>query len=53
MDCLTGGGPESRAAKAVREYRKRPSEASEAEALAMLNALGVNKQTEIRAVARL
>ena len=52
MPCLTGGGPETRAAKAVREYRKRPSEAGAAEALTALNQLDQNKQAEIRAVAR-
>ena len=53
IPCLTGGGPETRAAKAVRNYRKRPSDEGAAEALAALNKLDQNKQTELRAVARL
>ena len=53
LPCLTGGGPESRALKSLREYRKRPSEAVATEALAALNQLDQNKRQEIRAVARL
>ena len=53
MDCLTGGGLETRAAKAVRAYRNDPTEEREAEAIAMLNALDENKQAEIRQAARL
>ena len=53
MPCLTGGGPETRAAKAVRSYRKNPTEAGEAEAIAALNLLDENKQTELRQAARL
>ena len=53
MDCLTGGGPETRAAKAVRSFRNNPTEAGEAEAIESLNALDENKQAEIRQAARL
>ena len=53
MDCLTGGGPEARAAKAVRAFRNDPTEAHEAEAIAMLNALDQNKLTELKQAARL
>ena len=54
MDCLTGGGDEVRAAKAVRVYRKDPAnEDAEQEALAALSQLDQNKQTEIRQAARL
>ncbi len=53
MPCLTGGGPETRAAKAVRNFRNDPNEDLMHEAIHALSLLDQNKQTELRQAARL
>ena len=52
LDCLAGTGPEGRAAKAVKVYRRDPTEPHREAAEASLALLDQNKQFELRAVAR-
>lgn len=52
-DCLQTTGPEGRALKVLRQYRKDPNEDAMHEAVALLNALDQNKQIELRQAARI
>ena len=51
-DILAGSGQQGRAAKAVRTYRRDPTEPNREAAEASLALLDQNKQFELRAVAR-
>jgi hypothetical protein len=53
IDCLSDGGSEARAKKAVRRYQNDPTDDTAIRALAAVNDLDRNKRTELKMAARL
>ena len=53
IECLSGGGAEGRALKAVRLYRKKPNQETESVALAALALLSKAKKIEVKQAARI